>query len=313
MNLNLKEAHMWTVADIPPQNGKLALVTGANSGIGWHTALELARAGSEVILTARSHAKGRDAVNSIREQVPHANVRAEILDLASLASVRSFAAKIGAEPKLDMLINNAGVMRIPQRTLTEEGFERQFGTNFLGHFALTALLLPALLRAPSPRVTAISSIAANMGLKRINFDDLQWQHSYAPWKAYCQSKLADLMFALELSRRCSAKNTLMLSNAAHPGIARTNLQTSGPGKPPGVAQNIVQKFISQDAAHGALPTLRAATELAAAPGSYYGPDGFFQFKGKPILISIPKPAQDEAAARRLWGIAESLTGVAFPA
>ena len=301
----------WTIADIPSQNGKLAVVTGANSGIGLYTALELARAGSEVILTARSVAKGRAAVDHIRQQLPTAKVRAEILDLASLASVRSFAAKISGEPKLDLLINNAGVMKIPRREITEDGFERQFGTNFLGHFALTGLLLPTLLRAPSPRVTTISSVAAKMGLKRINFDDLQWEHAYGPWKAYCQTKLADLMFALELSRHCATKNVPLLSNAAHPGIARTNLQASGSGKPPGAAQQIVQRIVSQDAFRGALPTLRAATEINAAPGSYYGPDGLFQFKGDPVLISIPKPAQDQAAAHRLWEMAESLTGVSF--
>ena len=302
----------WTIADIPPQNGKLALVTGANSGIGWYTALELARAGCEVILTARSESKGQDAVERIRRQLPQARLRVEILDLASLASVHVVAAKLSVEPKLDLLINNAGVMKLPKRQLTEDGFERQFGTNFLGHFALTGLLLPVLLRAPSPRVTTISSIAAKMGLKRINFDDLQWERSYNPWKAYCQSKLADLMFALELSRRCSAKNIPLLSNAAHPGIARTNLQAAGRGRPPNLPERIVSKLISQDAAHGALPTLLAATEINAAPGSYYGPDGLFQFKGDPVPIPIPKSAQDEAAAKRLWEIAESLTAVKIP-
>ena len=302
----------WTIADIPPQNGKLALVTGANSGIGWHTALELARAGCEVILTARSESKGHDAVERIRRQLPQAKLRVEILDLASLDSVHVVAAKLSVEPKLDLLINNAGVMRIPARQLTEDGFERQFGTNFIGHFALTGLLLPVLLRAPSPRVTTISSIAAKMGLKRINFDDPQWDRSYNPWKAYCQSKLADLIFAVELSRRCGAKNIPLLSNAAHPGIARTNLQAAGQGYPPSLAKRIVSRPISQDAAHGALPTLLAATDTHALPGSYYGPDGLFQFKGDPVLIPIPEPAQDEAAAKRLWEITESLTAVTIP-
>lgn len=302
----------WTVANIPPQNGKLAVVTGANSGIGWYTALELARAGADVILTARSEAKGREAVDRIRRELPQAKARWEILDLASLASVRNFAAKIASEPKLDLLINNAGVMKIPRREITEDGFERQFGTNFLGHFALTGLLLPALLRAPAPRVTTISSIAANLGLKRINFEDLQWSRSYSPWAAYCQTKLADLMFALELARRCAAKNIPLLSNAAHPGVSRTNLQAAGSGKPPGAAQKFVSRIISQDAFHGALPTLRAATEPNASPGSYYGPDGFYQLRGDPVLIPIPKPAQNAAAATRLWDIAESSTAVKFP-
>jgi NAD(P)-dependent dehydrogenase (short-subunit alcohol dehydrogenase family) len=302
----------WTLADIPPQIRKLAVITGANSGIGWHTALELARAGCEVILTARSPEKGRDAAERIRRELPQVKVRAEVLDLASLISVRRFAAKIDQEPKLDLLINNAGVMAIPQRELTAEGFERQFGVNFLGHFALTALLVPALLRARAPRVTTVSSIAANMRMKRINFDDLQAESSYDPWNAYSQSKLADLMFALELSRRCERKNYSLLSNAAHPGYSRTNLFTSGPGKPPGRKQSFALKYFGQDAASGALPLLRAATELDATPGSYYGPSGFLQLKGDPVLVAIPKPARDETAAKRLWETAEALTQVYFP-
>ncbi len=300
----------WTVANIPWQQGKLAVVTGANSGIGWHTALELARAGGEVILTARSEVKGRDAAERIRRQIPKAKVRFEILDLASLRSVRAFAAKINGEAKLDLLVNNAGVMMAPQRELTEDRFEIQFGTNFLGPFALTGLLMPVLLRAAAPRVTTVSSGAANMGMKRINFDDLQWEKSYSRWKAYCQSKLADLLFAQELARRSAAAGVRLLSDAAHPGYARTNLQRSGPARPRiTLPEKIVAGILSQDAAHGALPTLRAATALDAAAGSYYGPDGMFQLKGGPVLIPIPKPAEDVAAARRLWDVSEGLTGV----
>jgi NAD(P)-dependent dehydrogenase (short-subunit alcohol dehydrogenase family) len=300
----------WTIADIPSQTGKLAVVTGANSGIGWYTALELARANGEVILTARTEAKGRDAVDRIFQQLPQAKVRWEILDLASLASVRAFAAKVSTAPKLDLLINNAGVMAIPQREITEDGFERQFGTNFLGHFALTGLLFPALLRAPAPRVTTVSSGAARMGLQRIRFEDIQWEHGYKPWAAYCQSKLADLMFALELSSRTAAKKIPLLSTAAHPGFAHTNLQTSGPGKAQARMFTFLAKIMSQDAASGALPTLRAATETGVAPGSYYGPSRF-ELKGDPVLVSIPKPAQDEAAAKKLWEVAESLTKASF--
>ncbi|HEU4981515.1 MAG TPA: oxidoreductase [Acidobacteriaceae bacterium] len=302
----------WTIRDIPPQVRKLAVVTGANSGIGWHTARVLARAGCEVILAARSPEKGRDAAETIRREFPQAKVRAEILDLASFVSIRRFAAKIDKEPKLDLLINNAGVMAIPQRELTADGFERQLGVNFLGHYALTALLVPTLLRARAPRVTTVSSIAANMRMKLINFDDLQAEHSYDPWNAYSQSKLADLMFALELSRRCERKNYSLLSNAAHPGYSRTNLFTSGPGKPPGPKQSFLLRYFSQEAASGALPLLRAATDYDAAPGSYYGPSGFFQLKGDPVPVAIPKPAQDEAAAKKLWETAASLTQVYFP-
>jgi NAD(P)-dependent dehydrogenase (short-subunit alcohol dehydrogenase family) len=299
----------WTLADIPSQAGKLAVVTGANSGIGWQTALELARARGEVILAARTKAKGREAVELILRQLPQAKVRAEVLDLARLQSVRAFAAKVGGEAKLDLLVNNAGVMSAPQRETTADGFELQFGTNFLGPFALTGLLMPALQRAASPRVTTVASAAAKLGMRRINFDDLQGERSYGPWKAYCQSKLADLMFMLELARRCAAAGIGLLSNAAHPGYARTNLQTSGPGRPQNSIEKIVASFLSQDAAHGALPTLRAATAMDAAPGSFYGPDRLFQLKGDPVLVPVPKPARDEAASRTLWEVSEKLTGV----
>jgi NAD(P)-dependent dehydrogenase (short-subunit alcohol dehydrogenase family) len=302
----------WNATDIPPQTGKLAVVTGANSGIGWHTALELTRAGSEVILAARSEAKGRDAVERIRRELPLAKIHFETLDLASLRSVRAFAARVNREAKLDLLVNNAGVMSVPKRQVTEDGFELQFGTNFLGPFALTGLLMPALERSESPRVTTVSSGAANMGLRKINFDDLQWERTYAPWKAYCQSKLADLMFALELGRRCAAAGITLLSNAAHPGYARTNLQTSGPGRPQNWLEKVMASFMSHDAADGALPTLRAATALDVACGSYVAPSRLFQLKGKPVLVQVPKPARDETAARRLWEVSKKLTDVAFP-
>jgi NAD(P)-dependent dehydrogenase (short-subunit alcohol dehydrogenase family) len=303
----------WTVADIPSQRGKLAIVTGANSGIGWNTALELARAGGEVILTARTKAKGQDAIDRIRRQLPQAKVRFELLDLASQRSVRAFAAKINSsEARLDLLVNNAGVMRIPRREVTEDGFEMQFGTNYFGPFALTLLLLPALQQAPSPRVTTVSSGAANMGLKKINFDDLQWEKSYAPWNAYCQSKLADLMLMLELARRSSADGIRLISNAAHPGFARTNLQTSGPGRQLNLLERSIMPLMSHDAASGALPTLRAATSPDASSGTYFAPERLFNLKGDCIPVKLPKPALDEVAARRLWEISERLTGVGWP-
>jgi NAD(P)-dependent dehydrogenase (short-subunit alcohol dehydrogenase family) len=301
----------WTIADIPSQQGRLAVVTGANSGIGWHTALELARAGGEVILTARTAAKGSDAVQRIKQVIPQARVRFELLDLASLRSVRVFAAKVGQEAKLDLLVNNAGVMAIPQRQVTEDGFEMQFGTNYLGPFALIGLLMPVLRRGAAPRVTTVSSGAANMGLRRINFEDLQWERGYGPWKAYCQSKLADLMLMTELGRRYTG----VVSTAAHPGYARTNLQTSGPGVSPNTLRKLAEKALegvmSQDAAAGALPTLRAATEMAAGSGSYFGPDRVFQMNGDPVRIALPKPAVDDVAAVRLWEVAERLTGVVW--
>jgi NAD(P)-dependent dehydrogenase (short-subunit alcohol dehydrogenase family) len=200
-------------------------------------------------------------------------------------------------------------MRIPTRKVTEDGFEMQFGTNFLGPFALTGLLMPALLRSDSPRVTTVSSGAANMGLKRIRFEDLQWERGYKPWNAYCQSKLADLMLTTELGRRSEAAGTRVLSNAAHPGYARTNLQTSGPGRELNAIESFLTPFMSHDAAHGAMPTLRAATEKSATQSSYYAPERLFNLKGDPILIPLPAPAMDEAAAKQLWDVSEKLTGV----
>lgn len=253
----------WTTADIPSQQGRVAVVTGANRGIGWQTALELARAGAEVIVTARTEAKGRDAVMRIHRELPGAKVRCELLDLASLESVRGFAAKFGGEVRLDLLVNNAAVKRLPRRELTEDGFERQLGTNFLGPFALTLLLLPALQRSQSPRVTTVSSGAANMGLKRIKFEDMQWAKDYGPWTAYCQSKLADLMLTLELGRRCAVAGVGLVSNAAHPGFAKSNLPATGPGSEINAVERFAAWILSQDSARGALPTLRAATERDA--------------------------------------------------
>jgi NAD(P)-dependent dehydrogenase (short-subunit alcohol dehydrogenase family) len=301
----------WSVADIQSQQGKFAVVTGANSGIGWDTALELARAGGRVILTARTEEKGRDAVDRILRLLPEAEVQFELLDLADLRSVRSFAAQVEREGKLDLLVNNAGVMAVPKREETVDGFERQFGTNFLGPFALTGLLLPVLRRSDAPRVTTVSSGAANMGLKRINFEDLQWKRSYGPWKAYCQTKLADLMLMLELMRRSDAARIGLVSNAAHPGFARTNLQSRGQGREMSAIEKTVTSFMSQDAAHGALPTLRAATSSDAISGTYYAPDRLFGLKGDPVAIKIPKPALDVAAAQKLWEISERLTGVSW--
>src|SRR5882762_5640198 len=302
----------WAVKDIPSQTGKLAVVTGANSGIGWNTAFELARSGAEVVVTARTQQKGDDAVRRILLLAPKAQVRYEHLDLASLASVRTFATKLRSESKLDLLVNNAGVMRIPQRELTEDGFEKQLGTNFLGPFALTLLLLPALERSSAPRVVNVSSAAANMGMRKINFDDLQWEKSYAPWKAYCQSKLANLLFMLELGRRSAEESIPLLSNASHPGYARTNLQSSGPGRDLNGFENFVQNLLSQDSAHGALPTLRAATATDTSTGDFFGPNGIFQMRGTPVAVKLPKPAQDAEAARRLWKLSEQLTGVTWP-
>ncbi|HEY8966656.1 MAG TPA: SDR family NAD(P)-dependent oxidoreductase, partial [Candidatus Methylacidiphilales bacterium] len=224
--------HPWSVAAIPPQEGRRAVVTGSNSGIGWHTALELARRGAEVVLAARSPEKARDAEARIRRLVPEARLVPAVLDLADLASVRRFAGEQGGAP-LDLLVNNAAVMAVPTRETTVDGFERQFGTNYLGPFALTALLFPSLRRAPGTRVVTVASSAAKWG--KIDFANLQSERVYKPmFQAYAQSKLADLVFALELQRRLTAAGSPILSVSCHPGYAITNLQTSGPGEAKGL-------------------------------------------------------------------------------
>ena len=302
----------WTTADIPPLNGKTAVITGATGGLGYETALALAGAGAVVVLTGRNDAKGRNAIQSIRTQFPDAKVSYETLDLASLASVAEFVARfVAAYPSLDLLINNAGVMALPQRQTTVDGFEMQFGTNYLGHYALTARLLPWLRRGHQPRVVNLSSLAHRSGT--INFDDLQSTRSYVPWKAYSQSKLAMLMFALELQRRSDAAGWGLMSNAAHPGYARTDLIANGPGAGGLLWQlnKSLQPLVSHSAAEGALPTLFAATSPQAEPGGYYGPNWFYELKGPPVPAKIMPQAKDAAVAARLWDVSAALTGVSF--
>jgi len=302
----------WTIADIPSQNGRTAVITGATGGLGYETALALAGAGATVVLTGRSDAKGRAARERIAAQFPKASVSYETLDLASLNSVADFAARLaGAHNSLDLLINNAGVMALPARQVTSGGFEMQLGTNYLGHYALTARLLTLLRRANQPRVVNLSSLAHRSGA--IHFDDLQSAQSYAPWKAYCQSKLAMLVFALELQRRSDAAGWGLMSNAAHPGFARTDLMANGPGTS-GLRWRLgksLQFLISHSAAEGALPTLFAATAQAATASGYYGPNGFYEMKGPPSPAKIMPNAKDKAVAARLWDISAALTGVSF--
>jgi len=301
----------WTLADIPALSGTTALVTGGNSGIGWHTALELARAGAKVIITSRTSQKGEGAVAAIKEQVPQARVEYRLLDLANLDSVRRFAEPLADTLTLDLLVNNAGVMRIPARLATVDGFERQLATNFIGPFALTLLLLPALRRSSRPRVTTVSSVTAAKGKRRIDFDDPQGAHQYSAKDAYCQSKLADLMLMLELGRRCQAIGVPLVSNASHPGWSMTRLQTSGPGRSLNTLEKIAAHWLAQDAAHGALSTLRACTEVDSHSGDYYGPTGLLNFKGAPGLLALPAPALDKQAASQLWDRAEQWTGLCF--
>ena len=302
----------WTVADIPTQSGKLAIVTGSTGGLGFETALVLAQTGAEVLLTGRNDAKGRDAVAKIRSRIPGAKISYETLDLASLASVTDFAKRFATgQSSLDLLINNAGVMALPTRQTTADGFEMQFGTNYLGHYALTAQLLPLLRRGQEPRVVNLSSIAHRTGT--IDFGDLQGDRFYLPWKAYSQSKLAMLMFALELQRRSDATGWKLISLAAHPGWARTDLFTNGPGTGGfiGFGAMLAAPIFSQSAEDGALPILFAATSPGAEPGGYYGPNGIGELKGPPGPARIGPQAKNRATAARLWESSERLLGVHF--
>jgi NAD(P)-dependent dehydrogenase (short-subunit alcohol dehydrogenase family) len=312
-----KRTNKWTAELIPSQSGRRALITGANSGIGFQTALELARHGAKIILPARSIQKAQGAAQRIHNEISTAEVVPAVLDLASQASVREFAAWFSREfpgQSLDLLINNAGVMAVPQRELTADGFERQFATNFLGPFALTAHLYANLRQQQGTRIVVVSSSVTKWA--RLDFDNLQSQRQYKPmFQAYGQSKLADSLFALELQRRLTAVSSSIIVTSAHPGYAITNLQTSGPGEQKGsmgLLMAILKPALSQDAAQGALPTLFAATSPDAVPGGYYGPDGLFELKGYPVPVPVPALAQDAAAAARLWTEAERLTGTAFP-
>jgi NAD(P)-dependent dehydrogenase (short-subunit alcohol dehydrogenase family) len=302
----------WTTAHIPNQQGRTAVVTGA-SGLGFEDAKALARAGAEVIMASRDHAKGDGAVARIRKEIPHARIRFEVLDLASLASVARFAGRLGSQlESLDLLINNAGVMDPQKRQVTAEGFELQFGTNHLGHFALTGHLLPLLRKGRKPRVVTVSSIAARMGA--IDFADLNATRSYDTRAAYAQSKLACLMFALELQRRSEAGGWGVTSLAAHPGISRTELLFNAPGGGSSAAGfRRFAWFLFQPVPQGALPTLYAATSPVAKGGDYYGPNGFAELRGRPAVARIPTRALDKAAAAQLWEISEAMTKVRFDA
>ncbi len=299
----------WTLADMPSQQGRSAVVTGTG-GLGYEDALALARAGADVTIAGRNPAKGAEAVSSIRSAVPGATVRFEQLDLADLKSVRGFGERLVAERQnLDLLINNAGVMVPPQRQETADGFELQFGTNYLGHFALTAYLMPLLRKGRNARVVSLSSIAASDG--QINFDDLQGK-DYRSMRVYSQSKLACLMFGLELQRRSDAAGWGVTSIAAHPGISATELLHNGPGRwsPTSIARTLLW-FMFQPPAQGALPTLYAATSPQAQPGGYYGPSGFREIRGLPAPAKVPPQAKDRATSERLWRVSEELSGVSF--
>ena len=295
--------------------GTTVLVTGGNSGIGLEAARALARRGADVVISARDVDKGRRAVEDITRDAPTASVAVAELDLADLASVHAAAKRVADEhPSLDVLVNNAGVMATPYRQ-TADGFELQFGTNHLGHFALTGLLLPTLLAAPAPRVVTISSGAHKVG--RIDFDNLDASRSYRPWVAYAQSKLANLLFMFELQRRADAAGVGLLSVGAHPGYAATNLQSAGPrmmGSRARLALHwLGNRVLAQSAAAGAEPTVHAATAPGLAGGDYIGPAGFNEMRGRPTKVKATSAAQDPDTAGRLWDVSESLTGVRYEA
>ncbi|MCO4748091.1 MAG: SDR family oxidoreductase [Proteobacteria bacterium] len=293
----------WTDADIPNQTGRVAIVTGANTGIGFETAKALAAKGAKVTLACRNLDKGRAAVERIQAELPDAVVALEQLDLSDLGSVQSFAEAFRAShDALDLLILNAGVM-VPPESKTAQGFELQFGVNHLGHFALTGALLPLVQNTQDARVVVVSSTAASMG--SMNFDDLQFERGYKPWPAYGQSKLANQLFVVELQKRLAAIGSAVKVTAAHPGWTATDLQrTSG-------VFGFLNPFFAMKPPQGALPTLRAATDPQAAGGDYFGPSGFMQMRGNPKRVELVDAAKNEGHASQLWQISEELTGVRF--
>ena len=302
----------WTEESIPDQSGKAFLVTGANSGLGWDTARALAQNGAHVLVGARSAGKARDAIARIEAMGPSGSLEPLVVELADLDSVTAAADQVLAEqPRLDGLINNAGIMMTPYGT-TAQGFEQQFGVNHLAHFALTGRLMPMLLATDGSRVVSLSSSGHRPG--RIDFDDLQSQRAYSPQRAYFQSKLANLLFTSELQRRLETAGASTIAVAAHPGVSNTNLGHENAG---GFLGNLMQlarpvlHLLTQSATMGALPSLRAATDPDVRGDQYYGPDGFGQSRGHPVLVDRSDRAQDTRTAGRLWEISEDLTGVRF--
>jgi NAD(P)-dependent dehydrogenase (short-subunit alcohol dehydrogenase family) len=289
-------------------NGKLAVITGANAGIGFGAANDIVAGGADVILACRDVTKGEAARHRLADRPT-----VEKLDLASLASIRDFAAvRIADGRPIDLLINNAGIMMPAKRTTTADGFELTFGTNHLGHFALTALLMPLILKSPDARVVTVSSIAHQRAA--IDFDDLKGEKRYSPWRAYAQSKLANLLFGMELDRRLRAAGKSVKSIVVHPGISTTELFSKGPGARLGPFAKLVDGFIwliGQSSAKGALPTVYAATGQDVEGGMYIGPDGLMQWRGNPKVLKAEPQAYDGESARRLWDESERLTGVKF--
>jgi NAD(P)-dependent dehydrogenase (short-subunit alcohol dehydrogenase family) len=308
------------VATVPDLSGRLAVVTGSNSGLGFGLARRLSAAGADVVMAIRNRAKGEAAIDEIRATVPNAKLTIKPLDLSSLAGVAALGDELNADGRpIDILVNNAGVMTPPQRDTTTDGFELQFGSNHLGHFALTAHLLPLLRAADQARVVSLSSLAARRG--RIHFDDPQFEKSYTPMQAYGQSKLAVLMFARELDRRSKEAGWGIVSNAAHPGLTKTNLQISGPSRgraKPSTMERLytlswrLTPFLWQEIDEGILPALYAATSPQAEGGAFYGPHGIYEAAGGGVTAAkVPARARDDADCRQLWELSERLTGVNY--
>ena len=300
----------WTEASVPSQTGRTAVITGGNTGLGFEVARVLAARGASVVLAVRNLDKGKDAATRISQTTPGADVTVQHLDTASLASVRAAAAELrDRHDKIDLLINNAGVMYTPRGT-TADGFELQFGTNHLGQFALTGLLLDRMLPVAGSRIVAISSVGHRIRAA-IHFDDLQWEHSYDRVAAYGQSKLANLMFTYELQRRLAAANASTIAVAAHPGFSITGIGQYMPA-PMRLGNALFGRFVSQRPQIGALAPLRAATDPAAVGGEYYGPDGFRELAGHPVVVQSSAQSHDIDQQQRLWSRSEDLTGVTYP-
>jgi NAD(P)-dependent dehydrogenase (short-subunit alcohol dehydrogenase family) len=296
----------WTTADIPDQTGRTAVITGANTGLGYETATALAAKGAHVVLAVRNIEKGKEAARSIEQATPDAQVQLQELDLTSLESIRSAADELRSKhDNIDLLINNAGVMYPSPRQTTADGFELQFGTNHLGHFALTGLLLDHLLPVEGSRVVTLSSVGHRIRAA-IHFDDLQFERSYDRVVGYGQSKLSNLLFTYELQRRLASAQEPTVALAAHPGVADTELGRQNP------VLNFLYPFVSQRAEMGALPTLRAATDRTAQGGQYYGPDGLGGTRGYPKVVASSKQSHDQDLQGRLWSVSEELTGVTYP-
>ncbi|MFP9098545.1 SDR family oxidoreductase [Flavobacterium sp. RHBU_24] len=305
------EIKNWKTSDIPQRNSGLAVITGSTEGVGYEDALALSSSGWNVVMMGRDAQKGAESIAKIHQINPKAKVSFEKIDLADLSSIKAFASRMNSKGQaINLLINNAGVMTPPKRLETADGFELQFGTNHIGHFALTAQLLPLLQKSPGARVVTVSSVANRAGA--INFDDLQSKSSYNPMKAYSQSKLANLMFALELQRQSEKHGWGITSMAAHPGVSRTKLLITGAGRwsGPGIMRTFLP-FLFQPPAQGALPTLYAATSPDAKGGVYYGPNKMGETRGFPSIAKIPTQAKDLKAAVKLWEISQELAKVEF--